>query len=116
MDVGKVSRPSRRAEPRTQHVRVGQAGPAEQPSRPLQELDDEVHRLLVDGLKDPKLRYPTRRLRAQRLYNFASLKIERDRLPAEDIKAELEQKVREEEAKMIKDFNECMFLPPLTAH
>lgn len=51
--------------------------------------------------------YPQGRLRAQKIYDDAALKVQHEILEEHAQRSILEEKVRKEESKKIKDFNEC---------
>ena len=97
-----------------------QTGHAELPAEHFKELhrlaaaglEMKVQDLVLNGPRDAlNFEYPDRRLKAQTLYDQAAAKVETDLVAEHATKFMLEEKVRKEEAKTIKDFNECKMLP-----
>ena len=117
MDKEKLPSGSGRTEPEMQFSRVTQSESVDETIRSLEEVGRRLESLLLSGVaEDTKSCYPTRRLKAQRLYNYAAMKIESDRLPVEAANAAVDDRVLQEEGKLIKDFTECKLLSVFPAH
>lgn len=117
MDRGNWPSASDQTDPEIQLLRAMQSEPVDDPGRSLEEFDRRLDQLFLAELEgDTKSFYPTRRLKAQRLYNFVVAKIETDRLPIRAAKAVVDERVRQEEKKLIKDFTACKALSLFPAH